>query len=202
MAWVSALALVAAPADAQDRFFAPDKGLHFGVSFALSASGYGASALIFEDRRVALVAGPALGLGLGLAKEGYDEVAGSGWSWNDLAWDALGVGCGLAFAWLLDRLLFSDPGGEPRSARAAPGPSGAPPGWGALAGASTAGAGRSVTWPEHANPSRGTIDLLQPRLQVSPSDHGAEGVAGGLRLGLPWRLVGPPPRRLVAPRSR
>ena len=103
--WAAAFVAVATPAEAQDRFFAPDKGLHFGVSFALTASGYGASALVFEDRTISMVTGATLGLGLGIAKEGYDAVAGSGWSWNDLAWDAIGVGSGLAFAWLLDRLL-------------------------------------------------------------------------------------------------
>ena len=39
----------------------------------------------------------SLVLGVGLAKELYDKLRGSGWSWIDLGLDLLGIGFGVLF---------------------------------------------------------------------------------------------------------
>jgi uncharacterized protein YfiM (DUF2279 family) len=93
-----------------DPWLAPDKALHFSFSAGLAGLaglGYGGAALVTEDRALRLVAGGAVALGAGIAKELLD-LAGLGHpSWKDLVWDVAGTAVGLVLSWLLDRFVFT-----------------------------------------------------------------------------------------------
>ena len=107
------------PARATDRdpWFGRDKALHFGASAVLASGGYGAVALVTEDRRVRLGVGGGFALALGAAKELWDLSGHGDASWRDLTWDAVGTVTGLAVAaavdWAIAKLT-------PRSAARAP----------------------------------------------------------------------------------
>jgi putative lipoprotein len=96
--------LPAGPARASDRdpWFGPDKALHFGASALLAAGGYGATALVSDDRRVRLAVGGGVAFSLGIAKELWDLSGHGDPSWRDLTWDAVGTVSGLAVAAALD----------------------------------------------------------------------------------------------------
>jgi putative lipoprotein len=100
-------ALGAAPAG--DDWLGQDKAKHFAITLGLAGAGYGASAWAFDaSPRARLFTGAGLALGVGLGKELYDVGRGGRFSGKDLAWDVAGAATGLALAWLIDRLLFSD----------------------------------------------------------------------------------------------
>jgi putative lipoprotein len=106
-----ALALVAArPARAADPdpWLGRDKALHFGASAILASGGYGATALVSDDRRVRLAVGGAFAFSLGAAKELWDLSGHGDASWRDLTWDGIGTVTGLAVAaaidWTITRL--------------------------------------------------------------------------------------------------
>lgn len=88
-----------------DDWWARDKALHFGASATLAAGGYGAAALLSDCRTTRLVAGGALALGLGTAKEIADRYTGGDPSMKDFTWDVIGTATGLLVAWTVDRLL-------------------------------------------------------------------------------------------------
>lgn len=88
-----------------DPWFAQDKMLHFGVSAALAAGGYAAGTALWDDRGPALLAGAGLALGAGVGKELLDLTGYGHPSWRDLAWDVVGTGAGLLFAWGIDSLV-------------------------------------------------------------------------------------------------
>lgn len=105
-----------APED--DRWFGPDKALHFGASAGIAAAGYGLSAMVFEDRSARLATGAGLALTLGVAKE-LNDLAGHGDpSWKDLTWDLIGTATGLAAAYLVDRFIVT-PAVQTRGAESA-----------------------------------------------------------------------------------
>ena len=101
--------LLSAPsgrAQAQDDpWFAPDKGLHFGVSLALSAGAYGASVPWLERPASRALFGVSFAMTLGLAKEGWDATGRGDASLRDLTWDLVGSLSGAAIAWGVDRLV-------------------------------------------------------------------------------------------------
>jgi putative lipoprotein len=106
------LALLAArPARADDRdpWFGRDKALHFGASALLASGGYGATALVTDNRRVRLAVGGGFAFSLGVAKELWDLSGHGDPSWRDLTWDAVGTATGLAVAaaidWATDKLM-------------------------------------------------------------------------------------------------
>jgi uncharacterized protein YfiM (DUF2279 family) len=103
---VAGVVLTAAGAAAQDRWFAPDKALHFAAGAALGAGGYALGSMAFDgrDRRVAV--GLSIGIGAGAAKELRDRGSGGTASWRDLAWTAGGAGLGVTTAWLIDRASY------------------------------------------------------------------------------------------------
>ncbi len=78
---------------ASDPMWGPDKAKHLGLSAALVGSVYCIGASQGFDNPAAAA---GLGLGVGLAKELWDMKAKREFSLKDLAWDALGVGVGLA----------------------------------------------------------------------------------------------------------
>ena len=93
---------------ADDPWLGPDKALHFSAGFALSAGGYGLSSLAFDERLDRVLVGAGVALGAGAAKELVDMAGLGSPSWRDFAWDAIGTGCGVLLAWVVDRFLFGD----------------------------------------------------------------------------------------------
>lgn len=89
-------------AHAEDRWWARDKALHFGVSGALAAGGYGASSLVFDERWQRAGVGASVALTAGIAKEAYDEIDYGGASYKDMVFDVAGTALGIATAWLVD----------------------------------------------------------------------------------------------------
>jgi putative lipoprotein len=111
-----ALSPVRAHAQTTDPWFSADKALHFSLSAALGAGGYGLGAACFDDPWPRIVAGVSIGLGAGVAKELLDLAGYGEPSWRDLAWDALGTGVGVTLAWLVDRSLQRRPSSaQPRA---------------------------------------------------------------------------------------
>jgi putative lipoprotein len=103
------LALLLLPVTAraeEDLWWGPDKALHFSTSAGIAGAGYGAAALVFEDRFARLQAGALLAMGLGISKELLDLTGSGRPSWRDLAWDAAGLAVGLLLSWCVDRLLL------------------------------------------------------------------------------------------------
>jgi putative lipoprotein len=91
-----------------DPWFGRDKALHFGASALLASGGYGATALVADDRRVRLAVGGGFAFSLGVAKELWDLSGHGDASWRDLTWDAVGTVAGLAVAaavdWTIQRI--------------------------------------------------------------------------------------------------
>lgn len=119
---VATLILMICPATASaaadpDPWFGKDKMLHFGVSAGLAAGGYAAGTVFWEGTEERLLAGAALALGLGVAKELYDLTGRGHPSWRDLAWDVAGTAVGLGLAWSVDRLLGGPSDGSRASSR-------------------------------------------------------------------------------------
>ncbi len=88
-----------------DAWFAPDKGLHYGVSFGLAASGYGVASTFVERPGYRALVGFSFALSLGLAKEAWDAAGHGDPSWRDVSWNILGGLSGTALAWGIDRAL-------------------------------------------------------------------------------------------------
>lgn len=84
---------VTAPAD---PWVAEDKLRHFALSFAATKLAYGGARFALDpSTAVPVAAGTAASLGL--AKELHDRRTGGAFSTRDLAWNAAGVGLGIAF---------------------------------------------------------------------------------------------------------
>ena len=99
-------ALVApAQANAEDEWLGADKALHFGVSAAIAAAGYGLAVPVWEERWQRVTCGVSLALTLGVAKELYDLATGGDPSWRDIAWDAIGAAAGALLALGIDVLV-------------------------------------------------------------------------------------------------
>lgn len=101
------LILLASTAQASDAdpWFGRDKALHFGLSAALSISGYAASSIWLDARTERAASGGTFSLSLGAAKELWDLSGHGDPSWRDFTWDVLGTGVGLALAVVGDTLL-------------------------------------------------------------------------------------------------
>jgi putative lipoprotein len=105
-----------------DPWFGRDKALHFGVSALLASGGYGATALVTDDRRLRLAVGGGFAFSFGVAKELWDLSGHGDASWRDLTWDAVGTVTGLAVAaavdWAIQKVAIREV--ERRHAPAAP----------------------------------------------------------------------------------
>ena len=113
---VAALILVPAlprKAGAQDRWFGPDKILHFVGSFMVTSAGYIVAYNAWDwEYEKALRFGIGMGIGASLAKEIFDELTGrSYFSGKDLVWDGLGIGAGVLF---IDTLYQHEPSRGPQ----------------------------------------------------------------------------------------
>lgn len=101
----------AVPSPDPDPWFGPDKALHFGATFALSAGGYGVGVAVFEERWAGMALGAGIALGLGALKEGLDAAGLGHPSGKDFVWDVVGTALGLGLAVTFDAALR---GPEPR----------------------------------------------------------------------------------------
>jgi putative lipoprotein len=99
-----ALAAVApcARADEPDPWFGRDKALHFAFSAAIAGGGYGATAVVTDDRRWRFLVGAGLAVTAGVGKEVVDLYGPGDASWRDLTWDLVGTATGLGVAFVLD----------------------------------------------------------------------------------------------------
>ncbi|AKU94251.1 Putative lipoprotein [Labilithrix luteola] len=117
--------LSAAPARAAgpdpDPWFGKDKALHFSVSAAIAAGGYGVGSAIFDARGHALLLGAGLGVLAGAGKEALDATGYGDPSWKDFTWDLIGVAAGLAVAWTVDLLVRGTGDTHPLFTAPAPG---------------------------------------------------------------------------------
>ncbi len=102
--------LVASPVAARaqaapdDAWLGRDKALHFGASAGLAATGHGVSALWLDEPEHRALAGAAVALTAGAAKELWDATGRGDPSWKDAAWDVVGAVVGVALALAVDRL--------------------------------------------------------------------------------------------------
>ena len=96
----------AAQAAEPDPWFGRDKVMHLSVSFALAGNGYADTTAFSKRTSTRVLLGAGIALSAGIAKEIYDRYGGSGLSWRDLTWDAIGTATGKLVAWLVDRYLF------------------------------------------------------------------------------------------------
>jgi putative lipoprotein len=99
--------LNAAPASAADDWWGEDKLLHFGVSMLLASGGYAASSFVLEEPWQRALAGGALSLSLGIAKESFDLAGHGDPSWKDLTWDGAGTLVGVGFCFSLDAAFLT-----------------------------------------------------------------------------------------------
>jgi putative lipoprotein len=93
---------------AEDRWVAPDKGLHFGVSAGLAVGAWGASVPLFDRPWPRFVVGAAVAVGAGAAKELIDLAGAGDPSGRDFVWDLAGAATGLLLSWVFDALLVSE----------------------------------------------------------------------------------------------
>jgi putative lipoprotein len=94
----------ARPARAQDDdpWLGHDKVLHFSVSIALGAGGYGGAALLVKPRWQRALLGGAVAVSVGGAKELYDLAGHGDPSWRDFTWDLAGSAVGVGLGYLID----------------------------------------------------------------------------------------------------
>ena len=106
----SAVAGRSAPVTAQpaeEPWWGPDKALHFGLSAAIAAGGYGVGVAAFDGHTGgALVLGAGLSLGAGFAKETLDAAGLGTPSYKDLLWDVLGTTVGLGVALVVHQIVL------------------------------------------------------------------------------------------------
>jgi putative lipoprotein len=116
------LLLLSAPAaaDGHDPWWGPDKALHFGVSAALGAGGYGFGALLTDTCWERALIGAGAAIGAGGAKE-LADLAGLGHaSWRDFTWDVVGAATGVGFGLAVDAIVRAATADEPAPAPLAP----------------------------------------------------------------------------------
>ncbi len=93
------MSLGAGRAPEPDRLFGEDKLKHFFTSFVATSLASSGAWMAGLDRETSLYVGAGVGFGIGIAKELRDRnQEGETASFLDLAWDAAGVGAGIALA--------------------------------------------------------------------------------------------------------
>ncbi len=98
------LLVLPARARAEDAWVGRDKALHFGVSAAIAASGYGLSAVWIERPGYRFLVGSSLALTVGAGKEIWDAAGHGDPSGKDFTWDVIGTLTGAGFALGVDYL--------------------------------------------------------------------------------------------------
>jgi uncharacterized protein YfiM (DUF2279 family) len=92
----------------------PDKALHYTVSVGLTLGASLAFDAIGVDEPASLPLSIGFALAMGVGKEAFDAIGGSGFSAADLTWDVLGIGTAM-FLRVLVHAIFRI---EPKPARA------------------------------------------------------------------------------------
>jgi putative lipoprotein len=96
-----------------DRWFGPDKFLHFGVAAGIAGATYASSSLFLEERWQRAATGASAAIALGAAKELYDLGGAGDASWKDFTWDVAGAAVGVGLALALDLALSGGRQEEP-----------------------------------------------------------------------------------------
>jgi putative lipoprotein len=111
---IAALTCASATAWAQDDpWFGDDKALHFSVSAAIAAGGYGVSVPFTEARWQRALFGGSLAIAAGAGKEAYDATGAGSPSYKDFTWDVIGAATGVGLALLIDWALAAPPARAP-----------------------------------------------------------------------------------------
>ncbi len=84
-----------------DPWFGRDKVLHFTVSGAIAAGGYGIGTTLFDGYAAPAALGAGLALTAGIGKEAMDAAGYGTPSWKDLTWDVAGTATGVGIALLV-----------------------------------------------------------------------------------------------------
>lgn len=84
-----------------DPWFGKDKVLHFTLSSAIAAGGYGLGTTIFDGYAAPAAFGAGLALTAGIGKEAVDAAGYGTPSWKDLTWDVAGTATGVGIALLI-----------------------------------------------------------------------------------------------------
>lgn len=98
---------------AENDALGPDKALHFTVSVGLTLSASLAFDVVGVDEPEASPLSIGFALSLGVGKELFDALRGSGFSAADLTWDVLGVASAVLVRCVL-RVLLAPPRAPPR----------------------------------------------------------------------------------------
>jgi putative lipoprotein len=106
---LSAPSARADPTPSTDPWFARDKALHFAASVAISAGGYGTSALVTNEIAGRVAFGAGLAIGAGIAKEALDAAGLGTPSLRDLTWGVIGTAVGVGVCITLDLALRDPP---------------------------------------------------------------------------------------------
>jgi uncharacterized protein YfiM (DUF2279 family) len=105
--WFFVLTVSAPSLAVADALDGSDKAKHFVACTVLAGTGYGAGALLFDAPEARWLTGAGLAMGAGLGKELYDSRSGgTGFSGEDLLFDAAGTAVGLGVSFLVDHFLF------------------------------------------------------------------------------------------------
>jgi len=111
-----ALAMPASAARAADPdpWFGRDKLLHFSAAGSQAVVGYANAEMWTGSRPARAVAGGALAVSAGVAKELWDLDGHGDASWRDLGWDLLGAATGVLVSagvdWAVNRIFHPTPG--------------------------------------------------------------------------------------------
>jgi uncharacterized protein YfiM (DUF2279 family) len=111
---------------AENEKLGPDKALHYTVSVGLTLSASLAFDAIGIDEPAVLPLSIGFALAMGVGKEAFDAIGGSGFSAADLTWDVLGIGTAVFLRVLVRAVLRIEPeparakGGDSRQRRPPP----------------------------------------------------------------------------------
>jgi putative lipoprotein len=100
-----------------DPWFGRDKLLHFGVSAAIAAGGYGLGKATIGGYAGPAILGSSLSLAAGATKELIDLAGYGDPSWRDLTWDVVGAAVGTGLCLGIDAIVHA---GSPPSTSAPP----------------------------------------------------------------------------------
>lgn len=102
----SPFCLAADPVD-PDPWFGRDKFLHFGVSAAIAAGGYGLGKATIGGYAGPAILGSSLSLAAGATKELIDLAGYGDPSWRDLTWDVIGTAVGTGLCLGIDAIVHA-----------------------------------------------------------------------------------------------
>jgi uncharacterized protein YfiM (DUF2279 family) len=118
-------AMAAAPAvcsalDAESDTLGPDKALHYTVSVGLTLGASFVCDVIGLDEPITLPLSIGFAVVMGVGKETFDAIRGTGFSAADLTWDLLGIATGVLLRVLIRALFDPDARDSDERIRARP----------------------------------------------------------------------------------